>query len=904
MREVYALNKDWKFKRINEAADAEYDYFGIYGNDVKTGVSFGYNGDGYYDKNWETVDLPHDWDTYCEPEKQCQQIQGYKPQGIAWYRKSFLIPENANGRRVYLKFDAIAIHGEIYFNNIHVAHSGCGYVPTCVDVTDFIKPGERNIIAVETDNRIKEGWWYEGGGIYAPVYLIITENTHFEEDGVFVYSQKSVDNQWTLHVKSEIAGNLENVSLKTTIKEINKEVKTVVTSSLTTQEIIIDAPKLWDTENPKLYSVLVELYQDGVKIDEYSCEHGFRTVTFDKDRGCILNGKELKLKGTGNHHDHAGVGTAIPYELHVYRLQRLHDMGCNFIRVAHSPQNNGFYKACDKMGVLVMNENRHFASTEKALKELRTIVRRDRNHPCIILWSLFNEEHLQGTPIGEKMARTMKTLVNEEDGTRLIAGAVNGPLEKHGASKVLDVMGFNYFQYAYDFFHENVPDMPMIGSENASYMTNRAVLKTDSEKSKLCMNGSVQSENLYPWSANPGHSWKEVELRPFVAGCVYWTGFDYRGEVAPFLWPGITSSFGAMDLCGFPKDAFYWNKALWTDKPVAFLSPHWNFKEGEEVTVYCYSNCETLEFFLNGESLGEIDNDKYESASHTLKFVPGEFSVIGKNNGVEVCNSKMTTAKTGKTICLEPHKKNFDSGYGDVSVINISIVDEDGVRLPMADNRIYLEVTGGAKIIGIGNGDNAGREKEKGSDIALYGGYAQAIIQVDKEGEPVTFKASADGFDDVVLHMENTGTSEMERIESLSPELAFESWWVSDVVNYYPMAPVKDLWKIAWIPATSGQGKSIQMSGKNGWALMMSHFTYPEDLDKDACIVCPELLGDIDIYINEDKVYSSEGFKKNDIHIPIGRIPCKKGKVTVSVVFKLQGEDCGIYKEMKIAHTK
>ncbi len=894
MRKIYSLNKGWKFGRRDPKIPETMhpDYFDNFPYDTKTCLFKGANATNFYDGKWQTVDLPHDWAVYDLPDgEKGVPFQGYRPQGEAWYRKSFVPPAGLEGKRVYLKFDAIAISSDVYFNNQHMAHGDSSYVPLMIEVTDFIKPNVRNLISVRTDNYIKEGWWYEGGGIYAPVSLIYTEQTHFADNGVYIYTEKGEGNCWTLNVKAEVEGDKEELSY-----EVVFDGKTYKETS-----IAVTNPGLWSPDEPNLYPVTVKLCKGCEQIDEYTAEIGFRTVTFSPDNGCILNGEPMKLKGVCLHHDHAGVGVAVSYEVHLYRLKKLKDMGCNYIRTAHNPQNEAFYRACDRVGICVGDENRHFSSSERTLRELRTIVRRDRNHPCVILWSLCNEEYVQGQKLAENVARTMKAVVHEEDSTRFVTAAINSPLENNGVVKAVDVIGFNYFQYGYDEFHLREPNLPMIGSENVSHLSTRGVTETCRKKAYLKMNGSVPEENLQQWAAMPGHAWREVDTRPFMAGLSYWTGFDYRGEPAPFNWPAHTSSYGAMDLCGFPKANFYWNQAMWKNGPQLSLSPHWNFSEGETAEISSYSNCDTVELFVNGVSVGEKPNDKYEFINWYVPFEAGTVTAIGKNGGNEVCRAELKTAGEAKEIKLIPHKNEFDSGYGDVCVVDVCIVDENGIRLPNADNKISFGVSGGARLIGVGNGDSSSMEHDKGSSRSLFYGWCQAIIEVCEEGVPVTFSAECDGIGSAELNFENNAHSHVEYIESLPAELSVDYWWANDVTEEYPSEAFELCERKCWIPTTAGMGANPLISGKTGYVLWLNHFPYPAGFEGKVELVCPNIQGYAEIYVGENLVY--DGFSKRehyDLHLPIHQLGLN-GLVQIRVIFKLDGGDTGIYEDMYIS---
>ena len=626
MKQVFLFNKDWKIKKEEKQFISDTsNYFDCFKNDSKTGVMDGERSEGYYDEFLPTVDLPHDWVMNEVPSPEYGVSQGRRPQGVMWYRKHFRLDKKYDGKRIFIKFDGVAVSSEVYVNNVKITGSRSGYYPIFAEISDFVYFDRNNTISVRTDCTTKEGWWYEGGGIYRNSYIIIKDESSFEENGVFVRTEHIDDEKWRVFIDAEVSKPEKcrvMVKMGDTTKTVDAEMKT---------KLFFDVvnPKLWDCDSPDLYTVKVSLLKGDEILDEEKILIGFREIRFCADSGFWINGRNEKLKGVCVHHDHGGIGIAVDKNVLRYRLEKIKSMGCNAIRTAHNPQAPEFYEICDELGILVMNEARHFSSTEEGLRELQSFVRRDRNHPSVIMWSLFNEEPLQCTVTGEKIIKRMINTLKEQDSTRPVTGGMNGPIEQNGTVKYADIVGFNYMMYAYDEFHQMYPQMPIFGSETGSYMSTRDERETQREKSHLCCFSRERGVNLHPWSATPGKVWKYISQRDFVCGGFYWTATDYYGESGPFHWPGNSSTFGMMDVCCFEKDNYLWHKALWSDTPVLEVSGSWNGSEGETLTFVCYSNCHELEFKINGKTFIRKKNDVFCPDFFNIPYTQGELEIVG-----------------------------------------------------------------------------------------------------------------------------------------------------------------------------------------------------------------------------------------------------------------------------------
>ncbi len=889
MRKVFSLDKGWRFRKEADIAHHGLDdYFNMFASDAKTGMTSDARGNSYYDGDWECIDLPEDWNTRekCSPTFE-DATHGHKPRGAAWYRKSFSLDPSFEGRRVFLKFDAIAIKSDIWLNSIKIAHSESSYTPIYVEVTDFIRTDRQNCLSIRCDNAVKEGWWYEGGGIYGNTWLMVTDDALLAENGVFARSKRESGNVWKLEVdvESDIPGRFqENGCYQVRVHADELGIEEIQPACAKNGFLFSVAdPMLWDTENPKLYELEIDLLCNGAVIDRKCVRHGFRTIRFDSQTGFYLNDAPLKLQGACIHHDFACVGIAIPYELQCYRIQRLKEMGCNAIRTAHNPQLEGFYRACDEMGILVMDEVRHFSSTTEALEQLGTFVRRDRNHPCVILWSIFNEEPLQCTTVGKKIAHTMKKLVYELDGTRLVTGGMNGPMEIEGVVKEIDVIGFNYGQYEYDEFHQIYPQIPMIGSETASYLTTRDTV--ENKVPYLSSFGNVLYQNLHKWSANIGDTWKYIHDRDFVAGGFDWTGFDYRGEAGAY--PEAVCNFGAMDLCGFPKGAYYWHKVIWDSTPQIYLSPFWQNTPGAQVQVACYCNCEFLEVYLNDKKVYESVPDKYQMCIIDLTYQAGSIKAVGYVDGLAVAEHVLASPAQQKKLILEPVRSSISNRHDDWLVVNVLLTDANGTVISNASEEVSFTLDGG-KIIGVGNGDICYCEEDRRDSIKLFHGRAQLVISGEND---LLLTASCDALTtSCVIHVTQSDTTEYILDEDTQIEIA--SWRQSDVQDHYIEEQfIADL-MFAWIPTTVGYGKNLLYSGKKGFSEVCGQMMIaPTMKGKRIEAIFERIEGSVDIYLNHNLV----GSYVDPRHIAIPIDTQQHGDAPVlSVVFKLDGGDCGI----------
>ncbi len=878
MRTVYSMNGGWKFRKAEQVrfdmdGDNDFDMFSGY---TKTGAMVGPASDSFSDRDWLNVDLPHDW-AVMEPFVE-GGVQGAKPRGAAWYRKCFLAPEEWEGKRVFLRFDGIACRAAITLNNVRIALSESTYTPVFEEVGDILNYGQPNQLAVLTDNKQSEGWWYDGCGIYRDVWLTVTDESRIEEDGIFVRAEKK-ENTWTIKVRAEIDRVQQGMCVEIGCMGKRRRMNAQTINELEIGDLV---PELWSLDHPRLYDVSVRLYDaGGVIADEQIIPFGFRTVEFDVERGCIVNGQPVKLKGVCMHHDHAGVGTAITDDLNYYRIRRLKEMGCNAIRTSHNPQSPGFYRACDEMGIAVMAEVRHFGSAREELRQLRTMIRRDRCHPSVFFWSLFNEEPLQCSRAGERVARSMKRVVDEEDGTRPVSGGMNGPLECEGAVNVVDVMGFNYLQYSYDDFHKWFPDMPIVGSETGSHLTGRgeaqnvvndAVLHRSSFGRQKFMPGD-RAVNLYSWSDTPGGTWKKIVEHPFVAGGYYWTGMDYRGEAN---WPGVIADFGAMDICGFPKDNYFWHQALWLDEPVLYAARY--RREGEENAVLAvHSNADRITVQDGANEPVSYAFDRYDPP---LIEVSVDQPIRVKAYGAEGWISEMVVRDAGKPSKLHIYPVSRSAQEGGSTAFNVYLIDASGLICD-ADDMVYFSAEGGS-ILGVGNGDTCSHAEEITDQRVLYHGCAQVIVRAGN-GESVTVSAvCGEHRAQITVPIDKCA---QQRIPSCEPWLRIYPWRMSDVHEVYPIkSQIHDM-IYNWIPTMAGVEKSLMMSGKQGYACFAGFFSAPQS---PCSVHLKNVKGIFDLYINGAKILSCSDHEAHSYVLPVEKELLGK-RCGLSLVFTCDG---------------
>ncbi|MGI6254426.1 MAG: glycoside hydrolase family 2 TIM barrel-domain containing protein [Acutalibacter sp.] len=754
MRTTTQLDRGWKF-HLGEIQPEE-PVWGF----LKSGT---HNQSGaaraLEDSQWETVCLPHDFviegpatppTPRTKPRTQAtvdylgdlHVLHGSRAGNVAWYRK--WIGSQPDGQRVYLKFDGVYRDSTLYVNEFRVGHHLSGYTEAIYDITDFLREDGDNLIAMRVDARTAEGWYYEGGGIYRHVWLITTPEIAVDVHGVFVKSQVDLaTGQAELTVETRVvnrSGNPADTAVSHCITGPDGREFPIPSCSLhlpgwgentVEQRITIPAAQLWDVDSPQLYTIRSFLDDQEDSAEQF----GIREIRFDPDQGFFLNGRHLKLKGVCCHQDHGGLGVAIPDGIWQYRIRKLKEMGCNAYRCAHHPASPELLQACDSLGMLVMEENRLLSSSQEDLSQLRQMVLAGRNHPSIFLWSLGNEEvHVQFTPQGRKIAATMAKVVRQLDDTRPVTAAVCmweagkcgqtvTDLEKQSMlAPSVDVFGFNYFPNIWDKFHQAHPQLPLIVTEDSSFCETRGCRKTQQDLCHLCAMDPGQGNYRAGETA-----WKNTAQRDYLAGTFVWTGFDYYGETAPYGWPAVSSQFGIMDLCGFPKDTYYYYKSCWSGENVLHLCPG-------EGGLWCFTNCDTVELWSGETSLGTQSPEKdsllvWEGISPTQPL-----TAIGYRDGKEILRVQRTPWGPAAQIQGAVDGSYLEQDGTKTVVVNLQLVDGGGNFVEDGCLPVSLTVSPEVELLGWANGDPSCHANTKGPGFSTFNGRMQVILRVIGSG--------------------------------------------------------------------------------------------------------------------------------------------------------------------------
>ena len=793
-RQNLLLDFGWRF-HLGHADDAAKDFrFGEpvrEGTFAKAGQAWIHNKSdpalqhSFDDSTWRIVDLPHDWAVelpFVEiggPYSSIRAQHGGKPLGrdfpetsIGWYNRTFDIPAKDDGLRISIDFDGVFRDAMVFFNGFYLGRNLSGYAPFSFDVTDYVKYGGSNVVTVRVDATLNEGWYYEGAGIYRHTWLRKTHPLHVARWGTCVRS-KVLDKGARVSVETDILNESgEKASGRLVARILDPGGKLVATlparpfevppwGSLTvgTQASLAQAA-LWSLDTPNLYRVVSQIESGGSVTDHDDATFGIRSIRFDPDHGFFLNGKPVKVKGTCCHQDHAGLGIGVPDRIHYERVAALKQMGANAWRTAHNIVAPELLDSCDRLGMMVMAETRLLDSTPEGLSQLERMIRRDRNHPSIVIWSLANEEYFyQGTPTGARIFSSMKRLAKNLDPTRLVTAAMNGSWFK-GISEVTDVAGFNYWNGGMpgerstepkappddiEKFHRLFPKLPTIGTELANGRGARGVYENDPKRGfvgPFDANGAVVAE---VW-------WKVVDERPFLSGGFCWAGIDYRGEPNPYDQVDISSNSGVLDTCCFPKDIYYYYKSWWGSEPVLHLFPHWNWsgQEGRDIDVRCYSNMDSVELFLNGRSLGSKPVVRNSHVQWAVGYEPGVIEARGSKSGEVVLTDRRETTGAPAKLMLRPSQAKIAADGEDLSAVTIEVRDSQGLIVPTASNKVRFKLTGPGRIIGVGNGDPSCHEADKPDqqDSAVrsaFSGLCMVFVQATKQAGPIQVEASADG---------------------------------------------------------------------------------------------------------------------------------------------------------------
>ncbi len=770
------FDSDWKF-HFGHAANAEKDFnYSISNIFSKSGAAQRTAIDPRFDDSkWRMLNLPHDWAVelpFVNRDNFDVMAHGYKPVGglfpetsIGWYRKHFTIARADSGQRFRLQFDGIFRDASIWLNGFYLGNNKSGYVGETYDISDYINFDRDNVVVVRADASQYEGWFYEGAGIYRHVWLTKTNNLHIGQDGVFVYATTkgdvaAVSVETTVENKGMTASNctvytyITDRGGKKMIQSKEQSLPVAINGSATVkQQLTVNGARRWSLEDPYLYRVVSVVKQNGRVTDSIKQRFGIRSIEI-KPNGFFLNGKPVKIQGVNCHQDHAGVGSALPDYLQYYRIRLLKNMGVNAYRTSHNAPTPELLDACDSLGMLVMDEQRLLNSSPEYMGQFERLIKRDRSRASVFIWSIGNEEGwIHTSSVGKRIAQTFISKQKELDPTRTCTYAADVPNVYNGINEVIPVRSFNYRQFAVADYHRDHPTQPIIGTEMGSTVTTRGIYEKDTVK------GYVPDQDITaPWWASKAEDWWTLAAgNDFWLGGFVWTGLDYRGEPTPYQWPNINSHFGLMDMCGFPKNIYYYYQSWWTDKDVLHISPHWNFREkqagwnkktGDPVDVWVNTNADNVELFLNGRSLGKKDMPRNRHLKWTVNYEAGTLEAIAYKKGKKL-RKKIETTGLPVEVVVTPYKTTILADGKDATIINITVADREGREVPDADNMIQFRIEGDGKIIGVGNGDPSSHEPDKCADGAwqrsLFKGKCQVIIQSGNKPGMIKFEAKATG---------------------------------------------------------------------------------------------------------------------------------------------------------------
>lgn len=784
-RVVENFDNGWHFHFGNAASPAKDFGCGTeYFNYLTKAASIHNEGpysEKFQESGWQEVCLPHDFVVDLPFSREASHSHGYKQVGykypetsVGWYRKTFRVEESDKGKHFEILFDGIFRDSRVWVNGFYCGGERSGYLSQCYDISDYLNYGGENIVCVRADATLEEGWFYEGGGIYRHVWLTKTSPVHIANDGV-AFCSRFLNGDYSralLSVTAEVR-NLSRCSQDAEIRVclLDKEGREVTSAkgcgkkevkpSYTVDygaELTVETPRLWSTECPYLYTLRTEVLCQGETVDVKETKVGIREVVFHKDRGLLLNGKEVKIKGVNMHQDNAGVGAAIPDALQLWRIRKLQEFGCNAYRASHNPMSPAVLDVCDSLGILVISENRLSGSSEYAIGSLQKMIRRDRNHPSIILWSVGNEEWgLEWNEKGERVAATMRDYCHQFDPSREMTFATSGGPT---VEVPVDVAGYNYIvQNPIEEHRRNYPERKCYGSEETTGCGTRGIYFDDPEGRWMkSLNRAPNGKDSVMNCIERG--WKFYAERPWAAGCFYWTGFDYRGEPNPLKFPAVGSEFGVLDYAGFPKDEAWYLKAWWTTETVLHLLPHWNLKghEGETVSIWAYSNCDEVELFVNGHSLGRKKMPLNGHLEWTAVYQPGKIMAVGYRNGKKVKREVVETTGAAFAIDLSADRSEIAADGSDVSVVTVAVRDKKGRVVPDACNEITIEVAGDIRILGTGNGDPADHSPERPLEAAsrqfrmkVFNGYARLFLQSGTTPSSASVTVRGEGIKEKVL---------------------------------------------------------------------------------------------------------------------------------------------------------
>jgi beta-galactosidase len=759
----------------------------------------------FSDQGWQGVDLPHDW-SIAGPfsEHPGSENSAHLPTGIGWYRKTFVIPAGYDGKKIGIAFDGVYQNSEVWLNGEYLGKRPYGYIGFNYDLTPYVNSGSDNLIAVRVDNSQQPNCrWYSGSGIYRHTWLLVTNRLHIACEGIVVTTPQVGSNSALVQIKTRVQNETSGAVRCKLITRVSdpqgRQIQTMEAiqdvaaeqgESEFVQQIQVEKPNLWSPETPDLYRLHSQVIQQDQIVDTCDTRFGIRKIEFDADRGFLLNDRQVKLNGVCLHHDGGAVGAAVPERIWERRLEILKAMGCNSIRTSHNPYAPEFMDLCDRMGFLVMDEVFDEWKVAKAQtpdygyrlyfdewfeRDVSAFIHRDRNHPSVILWSAGNEVGDQASPEGADTLRKLIEIFHREDPTRLVTVGCDLIVAEPATArpeflKLLDVVGYNYVdrwreraEKYYSIDRHASPQTRVIGTESPSLGSIRG------EYSELFPRSSAEPVRRWPShrGINVEQLWKFVRIYDYVAGDYMWTGIDHLGEA---FWPSKNSSTGVIDTCGFKKDGYYFYQSQWTDSPMLHLFPHWNWsgQEGEFIPVLCYTNCDTVELFLNGKSLGVQGYwfprsgmlERYSTyparnqaprttadlhLTWTVPYAPGTLKAVGVKDGKIVATEEVTTTGEPAGIGLAVDRRVITADRRDVAHIVVTILDAQGRMVPTADIEVSFELHGEGKLIGLDNGNPLSHEDFKSNRRKAFNGLCLAIVQATGTPGSIQLTATSPG---------------------------------------------------------------------------------------------------------------------------------------------------------------
>lgn len=785
----------------------------------------------YDDSPWRRLDLPHDWaiEGDFSPNHPSGTGGGALPGGVGWYRKVFHVDESRRDRRLYIDFDGVYMNATVYINGHRLGTRPYGYISFRYDLTPYLHWGGDNVLAVRVDNAEQpNSRWYSGCGIYRSVWLADLDPVHVAQWGSYVTAEDVSDRRARLTVRTTVENTLPTdaaLSIRTDL--LDESGRTVLTATSTpvaaradtlteaVQTMEVPRPELWSVERPYLYTVRTTLLSEGRTLDVYDTPFGFRSFCFDPQKGFILNGRRLKINGVCLHHDLGCLGAAVHTRAIERQLEILKEMGCNGIRCSHNPPAPELLDLCDRMGFIVMDEAFDMWRKKKTAhdyaryfnewheRDLDDLIRRDRNHPSVFIWSIGNEVLEQWSDAkadtlsleeanlvlnfghspemlakeGEELSvnslltRKLADRVRALDATRPVTAGCNEPNPNNHLfrSGALDIIGFNYHDDWFADVPKNFPGKPFIVTESVSALMTRGYYRMPSDSMYIWPSrwdvpfsdpsfACSSYDNCHvPWGNTHEGTLRHVRDNDFIAGQYIWTGFDYIGEPTPYGWPARSSYFGVIDLAGFPKDVYYLYQSEWRpDKTVLHLFPHWNWKEGQEIDLWAYyNNADEVELFVNGRSQGVRSKGKDDfHVRWRVRFEPGMVKAVSRKDGQVVAEQEIHTADAPAQIRLTPDRVSIHADGRDLSFVTVEILDKDGHLCPWADNDVTFDVTGAGFIAGVDNGSPTSLERFKDTHRKAFYGKCLVVIRNNGEDGPIDLRATADGLEEARISVQ------------------------------------------------------------------------------------------------------------------------------------------------------